>query len=472
MRRRSSQSIAANPVLIGAATTLVIIVAVFLAYNANSGLPFVPSYALKVDVPNAAQLVRGNEVRIGGTRVGVVDEITPVNHPDGSVTAQLSLKLETTIKPLPVDSTVLIRPRSALGLKYVELTKGTSSKGFADGAVVPLGQAKPKPVEIDQVLNTFDARTRRASQINLFEFGNALAGRGQDINQALGDLNPLLRNLVPVMTNLADSRTKLARFFQALGRTSSIVAPAAETQAQLFVNLDRTFSALSDVARPFIQDSITGGPPALDAAIKQFPVQRPFLANTAGLFHDLRPGVKALSKAAPDLADALAIGTPTLKRSIAFNNRLKPAFAALERFAADPLVKLGFDDLTNTAKIANPVLAQLAPAQTVCNYVSLWFRNVASLLSEGDANGTSQRFIIIVAPSGPNNEGGPSSAPASGPGQDNYLHTNPYPNTAGAGQDKECEAANEKYLAGQQVIGNVPGNQGTTHDVTKRDTNK
>ena len=192
MQRRGSASIAANPVLIGAATTLVIIVAVFLAYNANSGLPFVPTYSLNVNVPNAAQLVKGNEVRVGGTRVGVVDEITPVRHRDGSVTARLGLKLETTVKPLPVDSTVLIRPRSALGLKYVELTKGTSSKGFADGANIPIRSARPEPVEIDQVFNMFDEKTRRASQVNLREFGNALAGRGQDLNEAIGELNPLL----------------------------------------------------------------------------------------------------------------------------------------------------------------------------------------------------------------------------------------------------------------------------------------
>ena len=89
MRRRGAASIAANPVLIGAATVLVIVVAVFLAYNANSGLPFVPTYQLKVEVPNAANLVKGNEVRVGGARVGVVDAIDPVNHADGSVTARL-----------------------------------------------------------------------------------------------------------------------------------------------------------------------------------------------------------------------------------------------------------------------------------------------------------------------------------------------------------------------------------------------
>ena len=208
--RRGSASIAANPVLIGAATTLVVIVAVFLAYNANSGLPFVPTYELKTRVPNAANLVKGNDVRIGGTRVGAVTDITPVtDQQTGAVSAQLTLKLETTVKPLPVDSTVLIRPRSALGLKYVEITKGTSSQGFEDGATVPLRNAKPEPVEIDQVIGTFDDKTRAASQSNLTEFGNAFAGRGPDLNRAIEQLNPLLTNLVPVMQNLSDPRTQL-----------------------------------------------------------------------------------------------------------------------------------------------------------------------------------------------------------------------------------------------------------------------
>ena len=120
MRRRRASSIAANPVLIGAATTLVVIVAVFLAYNANEGLPFVPTYQLQAEVPDAANLVKGNDVRIAGTRVGTVTTIAPQKHSDGSVTAVLTLKMQTSVKPLPKDSTVLIRPRSALGLKYVE----------------------------------------------------------------------------------------------------------------------------------------------------------------------------------------------------------------------------------------------------------------------------------------------------------------------------------------------------------------
>src|SRR5439155_1386303 len=83
----------------------------------------------------------------------------------------------------------------------------------------------------------------------------------------------------------------------------------------------------------------------------------------------------------------------------------------------------------------------------------LWFRNIASHLSEGDKNGTWQRFIIVATPQGPNNEGGPSSAPANGPSELNHLHANPYPNTASPGQTKECESGNEDFLVGKTIVG-------------------
>jgi len=473
MTRRSSASIAANPVLIGAATLLVVVVAVFLAYNANSGLPFVPTYTLNLEVPNAAQLVKGNEVRLGGTRVGVIQDITPVQHPNGAVSARLLLDLETTVKPLPTDSRAIVRPRSALGLKYVELTRGTASTGFEDGATVPLSQAKPAPVEIDEVFNLFDDRTRAASQRNLTEFGNALTGRGQDLNNAIGELEPLFTNLRPVARNLADQRTGLGRLFRALGRTAAQVAPVAEQQASLFTNLDRTFGALAEVTAP-IQDSITSGPATLDAGTREFPRQRPFLRNSAAFFRELRPGTRALAIAAPDLADAFVAGTPVLRRSIALNQRLKPTFRTLQAFAQDPSVSLGLDDLTSTSQLAKPTLAYLDPLQSVCNYATLLLRNAASHLSEGDANGTAQRFIQVVAPQGPNNEGSPSSRPASGGGKgdQNFLHENPYPNVAAPGQPKECEAANEPYARGKVVLGNVPGSQGTLHDVTKAEATR
>ena len=67
MRNRSGiQGVASSPILVGAVTVLIVIVAVFLAYNANNGLPFVSTYNLKARVPNANALVKGNEVKLSG----------------------------------------------------------------------------------------------------------------------------------------------------------------------------------------------------------------------------------------------------------------------------------------------------------------------------------------------------------------------------------------------------------------------
>ena len=467
MNRRGRSSIAANPVLIGAATTLVVIVAVFLAYNANEGLPFVPTYELNAQVPNAANLVKGNDVRIAGSRIGAVSEIAPVKHPDGSTTAVLKLKLETSVQPLPKNSTVWIRPRSALGLKYVQITKGTASSGFINGGTMPLANATPIPVEIDEVFNIFDSPTRVNARRVTDAFGNSLAGRGTDLNETIGNLPALLSNLEPVMRNLASSPTQLDQFFVQLGRTAAIVAPVAEQQAALFSNLDTTFTALASVARPYIQDSISGGPAALEAGIQSFPVLRPFLANTQALFTELQPTALTLRSSAQDIADATSAGIPALRKSPAFNARLVAVSNTLKEWSNDPVVPIGLRDLTETFTQLAPTVAALTPTQVVCNYVTLFFRNTASLLSEGDTKGTFQRFIIIPTPTGKNNEGSPASAPANGPEEKNHLHANPYPNTAAPGQPKECEAGNEPYRIGKTVLTNPPGNQGTNVDREK-----
>ncbi|HEX4718409.1 MAG TPA: MlaD family protein [Thermoleophilaceae bacterium] len=458
--RASRPSVLGSPVLVGAITVLVVVVGVFLAYNANKGLPFVPTYDVNVHVPSGADLVVGNDVRVGGARVGAVDSIKPIRDKDGSVSAILGLKLDKTVDPLAANSTVLVRPRSALGLKYVEITPGNSSKTLAAGDTLPLRQARPHPVEIDDVFNTFSTRTRRGIQHTLTGFGNGLAGRGPDLNLAIHAFRPLLDNLEPVARNLASPQTQLPRFFRSLERAAGEVAPVAEQQAALFRNLDITFGALVPVKRD-IQESIRQGPPTEDVAIASFKAQEPFLRNSTALFRELQPGVAVLPSTAPILADAFEVGTKSLAKTPQLNAELTDVFRTLDTFVSDPTVPRTIKRLDETVTTLNQPLAFITPAQTTCNYVTLWFRNIASHLSEGDKNGTWQRFIIIATPQGPNAEGGPSSAPANGPSADNHLHANPYPNTASPGQTRECETGNEDYLVGKTIVGNVPGNQGT-----------
>src|SRR5688572_27208818 len=101
MSRRPAASIVANPVLVGAVTILVVVVAVFLAYNANNGLPFVPTRSILVETSSGSNLVVGNEVREGGYRIGVVEQISPATLPNGQTIARLRLKLDKTVGDIP-----------------------------------------------------------------------------------------------------------------------------------------------------------------------------------------------------------------------------------------------------------------------------------------------------------------------------------------------------------------------------------
>ena len=461
MRGRGA-TLASNPVMVGAITVLIVILAVFLAYNANQGLPFVPTYRITAQVPNADELVPGNEVRIGGVLDGTIEKIEPVEHEDGKTTARLDLKLDADADPLPTDSTVTVRAQSSLGLKYLEITKGTSNEGFAEGSELPLSAARPEPVDFDEVLSTFDEPTRDAIQRNLVEFGNAVAARGPAINAALGQFDPLLERLQPVGRILSARGTQLGRLIQALRDTAGEAAPVAEIQAQMFVALDTTFGALRNVARPFIQETISKSPPTEDTAIATLPTIRPFLAHNAALFAELRPGIRALRVNAPTIADATEAGIPALRAAPLLNKELNPTADALLDLANDAGAREGIDDLTQFNQVLAPTLQFITPAQSVCNYATLLARNASSLLSLGDGVGTWQRFIAFDLPKGPNSELGPSSGPANGGGDGrNFLHANPYPNTASPGQERECEAGNEPFIGGQAVIGNPPGNQGT-----------
>jgi virulence factor Mce-like protein len=454
MRNRSGiQGVASNPILVGAVTVLVVIVAVFLAYNANNGLPFVSTYNLKAQVPNADALVKGNEIRIGGVRVGIVKSVVPVQLGNGEVAAELDLSLDKNVEPLPVDSTITIRPKSALGLKFLQVTPGTSSKGFEAGDTIPVSASKPEPVDIDEFFDMFDKPTRDAIRQSQAGFGNALAGRGPQLNEAIGALRRLAVNGQPVLRKIVEPSTNFGGFWRALEDLSATVAPVAEEQADLFVALDRTFAAFARVSRPFIQETIEKSPPTEDVVNAALPSLRPFLRDGGRFFAALQPGVKALARTSPVIAESLHAGVPALNASPVLNAQLQPTAEALVDFQDADGVFNGLELLTETNRLLKPSLAFITPAQTVCNYLTLTFRQLASANSGGTSKGNWLNFISFQPPEGPNSEAGQASAPANGPDRGNHLHYNPYPSTAAPGQSRGCEAGNEKYTPGKTVIG-------------------
>ena len=394
MRSRSgTAALVASPVLVGAVTVLIAIIAVFIAYSANKGLPFVPTYDVKAELPSGAKLVKGNEVRTGGFRVGVVSDIKPVTTKvDGKdrAVALVTMKLDKTVEPLANDTEVRVRPRSALGLKYIELTPGSGDRTYKAGDTIPVTNAS-EPLEFEDVYKIFDPETRPAIQKATEGFGDSFAGRGQSINEAVGALNPFFRSLEPVMTNLADPDTELDQFFTQLGRASAQAAPVARTQAVLFTNMADTFDAISRYPRS-LQQTIEKSPPTLDTSIASFKVQRPFLADFADLSARLRPAARELPRSLPALNRALAVGTPVLPRTVPLNERFEVVFDELDQLFENPNTLLTLRDLRTTLSVTRPPAEFIAPYQSVCNYGVYFFNALGEHMSlvSNDKAGTAQ----------------------------------------------------------------------------------
>src|ERR1700709_427199 len=138
--------------------------------------------------------------------------------------AELTLKLDTSAAPVPADSTIRIRPRSALGLKYVELVRGTSSREL------PAGPTHATRDNVDR---------------NLDSFGTALPGRGAAINRTLDAAPELLGDLAPVMRTLSNPDNRLLRLLQETGDITRVLAPVANPLAHGFTGMANTFEALS-----------------------------------------------------------------------------------------------------------------------------------------------------------------------------------------------------------------------------------
>ncbi|MFL5868534.1 MAG: MlaD family protein [Thermoleophilaceae bacterium] len=451
MTRRRSPYTFASPVLTGTVIVLISVIGIFVTYNANKGLPFVPTYRVTFTVPDAGGLAAGREVRIAGKRVGIVDKVRAEPVKGGHPVALVDVKLDAQLQPLRSDSVVTIRPLSPLAAKYVELKPGVHGRAIPASGVLPLHQARPT-VELTDAFNLFNARTRRAIQVIGEGLGTGVAGRGTEFNELLDQAPPLVARFHRVARDLADPRTRLDRLLEGGGRTASELGSAHRDLGGVVENGDVTFGALAK-ARGDLADSISESPSTETAGTRALRAARPVLADAQVFLRDARPGLRVLRPASQQLHSALVVGIPVLRRATGLADGLSDALRAVDRLSRDPATVPTLRQLRHLSRSSRPVLNLLAPAQLVCNYVSLASRNFASELSEGDSAGTWVRFTPIL---NRNVEAQPAGHAAPD------LHINPYGH---AGDDGECEAGNEPYLPGQRV-GPVPGNQGGTESTS------
>jgi virulence factor Mce-like protein len=446
--RKTGAGIASNPVLVGGVTVLVVIVAVFLSYNANQGLPFVPTTELKMRVDNGQNLVPGNEVRSGGSRIGVVDSMKPVMDKGGKVVAEVKLKLDKKIGDIPNDSDFRIRSKSALGLKYVELDEGTSKTAFRNGDTVPESQGSTA-TDLDEVLKMFDAPTRRAAQDNLRGFGDSFAGRGVSVGRTIENLPPLLEHLQPVMRNLRDPDTQLDNFITQLATTVRVVAPVSKANAALFTSAADTFEAISRHPDA-LKATISKAPPTMDTAIESFRAQRPFLTDLEGFGEDFSPATAELHGALPPLNSAVKTGIPVQKRAPELNDQLSKTLDQLRELSSAPGTLPAVRGLGATVDTLNPQLRFYGPYVTVCNSPTIFFTYLAEHFSEPDSTGSAQRALLNTTPPQEDSLGTMGAdEPANGKGAagtPQYAQNQPYAAAVTPEGKADCETGQRGWL--------------------------
>jgi virulence factor Mce-like protein len=256
-------------------------------------------YTVRAVFDNAANVVKGEDVKIAGAKVGKVKElaVTPLNK------AAIVLEIDSAgFTPFHQDASCTVRPQSLIGEKFVECTPGTTraavlpkiQKGEGSGQHYLSLLHTHSPVDIDQVADIGRLPIRQRFSILINEFGTALAGRGNDLNQAIHRANPALRDTDRVLAILADQNKTLANLATESDQVLAPLAARRDRVADFIVQANKTGEATAEQSAN------------IERTFQLFPgflrQLRPTLTDLGALSDEMTPVLSDLGRAAPDLS--------------------------------------------------------------------------------------------------------------------------------------------------------------------------
>jgi hypothetical protein len=224
-------------------------------------------------------------------------------------------------------------------------------------------------VELDEVFQAFDARTRRYFQEWLHESGIASTGRfASDLNDSLGNAAPFFESGTDLLRPLDEQRVALRRVVRDTGRVFDAISREEGQLRGLVVNGEATFSALAsrdqalsetfDVLPTFLRETratverLERFARDTDPLVRDLRAPADDLAPTLRDLGDLSPDLEKLFRNVPPLIDASATGVPAAER---FLEGAEPLLEATHPF----LVEL------------NPILSYLSYTRTqVSQFIS------------------------------------------------------------------------------------------------------
>ena len=279
-------------------------IAVFAAityFSFSKRVPFLHGYRVSANFASSNQLVAGfSPVRIAGVTVG---KVTGTKRGPGGTT-QVQMELKDTALPLHTDARVRIRPRLFLeGGFYVELDSGSpSAPDLPDGAVLPRNQTAD-PVQLHQILATFDQDTLGELRTVLKELDTGLGhGGAESLGKAIVDFGPVLRDTSQIAEAARGSHVHDVS--EGLGATAKITAKLAARQNELrglVTSLNQTTTALASRDTQ-LADSVV----EIDRLIRDTPAALDSLDRVQPVFTEFVDALRPSLRVAPPILDDTA----------------------------------------------------------------------------------------------------------------------------------------------------------------------
>jgi phospholipid/cholesterol/gamma-HCH transport system substrate-binding protein len=308
----------------------------------------------KLEFPEAGQLVRGDQVQVGGVPVGSVKdlELTP------TFTAIVRIHVDGKLAPLHEGTTAQVRvpSLSSVANRYIALSPGPNNRrALAAGSKLPASATQPV-VDLDQLFNIFNQPTRKGLQQFVQGSAEQYAGSARSLALSTEYFPPALAATDHFFAELVRDQRLFTSFLVETGKAVTTIGARHEQLSGLIEHANTTFRAIgsqqTNLARGLKQLPTTlrhgnttfAGVPATFSALKRLvdaskPTSRPLTTfftklrpvlttgtpvvsnfslafSRPGANNDLTDYVRALPALAQALATASPAGVTSLRESV------------------------------------------------------------------------------------------------------------------------------------------------------------
>lgn len=270
-------------------------------------LSFAASKQYQAEFVDATGVVKGDDVRIAGVKVGSVSDIEIVDRTRALVTFSVE---ETT--PLSKATNIAIRYRNLVGQRYLSLSETIGDTGqLEEGATIPVSQTSPsldltvlfngfKP--LFQALSPEDLNQLSYEVIQVFQGESGtlegLLASTASVTQTLADrdqvINDLIDNLNEVLVNIGDRDQELSRLIQSF---RTFIGGLKDDRKAILTSLDQisdlttqTAGLVGGIRKPFVKDikelrrfagNVDRNKAELDRALQVLPIKLTKVGRTA-----------------------------------------------------------------------------------------------------------------------------------------------------------------------------------------------